>query len=496
MNFAPSRLDRVLHDTWMFLRDDEIHLFYLAPQVGENAHRLIGHALSTNWLDWEELPFIELTGAAGEWDSGRIGTGHVFQYDDGRYYMPYTGRIDPQEDIGLAVSDDLIHWEKVLDHPVWPQAVDLPYERAVGIAPAWRDPFVVRNPQGEWEAYLCARCGTGPLAGRACVARCRIDGIDRWTTLDPVAVTGHYAMMEVPELFELDGRYWLTFNSGSAWGRQLDTTRRPCAGGTFYLVADEWDGPWRIPDDNVLIGSADGRRDAVVARSVEFGGKRVVYHHYNGTLDANSHRAMGLPKVLASDGDRLYVKAWSGLEELWLRPLLLDDWQAPEDGPLSSGQWQVTSGRIHGRCERGGAACIATAVARDIDVELTVTIEQGARAGIAVGLDDHHGTGLLVLLDALRDRVTIGWFAKGGGAGPYLDETMDTLYQLTETGRDYHLRLIARDRYAELYLDGELVFSTITGRASAGGGIACVVDEAEAQFSWKRAHEIKPMART
>lgn len=498
MNFVPSAPDRVLHDTWVFVRDAETHLFYLAPQAGNNLHRLIGHAISTNWLDWDELPSIELTGCKGQWDSGRIGTGHVFRYDDGRYYMAYTGRIDPQEDIGLAVSDDLVTWQKVSTSPVWPQATCPPYETheaAPGLTLPWRDPFVVRDPTGEWEAYVCARTDRGPLAGRACVGRCRLDAVDRWRTLAPVATTGEYAMMEVPEIFAFGGRHWLTFNTGSPWGRRLDTTRRPNASGTFYLVADAWNGPWRTPENNVLIGSAYGRRDAVVARSVEIGGERIVYHHFTGSIDTGSDRAMGLPKVLAVDGDRLLLNPWPGLRGLWHRPIQSFPWQTRGSGPLAGGAWGLGTEAVRGSCAVGGTVCIAETGAADIDLELRLCIREGARAGVAVRLDGDGGRGLLAMLDARRDEVTLGRFRREGGSGPYLDDVFDRVHMQVCRDRQYAIRLIVRDRYAELFVDDELLFSTIVGRVGQGTCIGCVADEANAEFSVERAHELRPMPR-
>ncbi|MFP3904606.1 MAG: hypothetical protein ACLFWB_10235 [Armatimonadota bacterium] len=296
MNFRPSNPERVLHDTWVFVKDGTIHLFYLAPQVDNNTHRLIGHATSRDWLHWHELPFIELTGPPGSWDSGRIGTGHVFQYDDGRYYMAYTGRVDPQEKIGLAVSDDLFTWDKPFNAPVWPQQLQSPYEHSdpsTGDTPAWRDPFVVRHPDGGWYAYLCARSDHGAPSGRGCVARGSIASLDQWRTLEPIAATGEYPVMEVPEVFKFMGSWWLTFNTGSNWGRRIDTAFRRRASGTFYLCSSQLDGPWNGPEDNLLIGSGEGRRDAVVARSVEYENERLVYHHYTGDITAGSPPGAG-----------------------------------------------------------------------------------------------------------------------------------------------------------------------------------------------------------
>ena len=61
MNYAPADPTRSLHDTWIFIDGDDIHLFYLSPLTDDPTHRLIGHARSCDWLHWEELSPIELT---------------------------------------------------------------------------------------------------------------------------------------------------------------------------------------------------------------------------------------------------------------------------------------------------------------------------------------------------------------------------------------------------------------------------------------------------
>lgn len=499
MNFAPERPDRVLHDTWIYIHRDVVHLFYLAPQVGRQQHRLIGHAVSRNWLDWEERPFVELAGSLGAWDGGRVGTGHMFQYDDGRFYMAYTGRVDPREEIGLAVSDDLETWQKLsVDGPVWPRQLAPPYatlENAAGLAIPWRDPYIAKRGDGTWECFLCARVDDGPLAGRGCVARCRIEALDRWVTLPPMAATGEYSCMEVPEVFEFDGRCWLTFNTGPGFGRRIDTASRRDADGVFYQVAENWDGPWRTPEDSMLIGCGEGARGAKVARSADWRGERLVYYHHSGNMEPDSDRAFGLPKVLAADGDRLLLRPWPGLEGLWEDELPLDRWAAPEQGCLSGGAWRRAGARVRGACATAGAACLVEAEAKDIDLEVTVTIKSGDRAGVALTAEDRSVWTPTVLLDARRNEITIGRMDHAY-AGPRLDPFIDRCFTPVHTARPYRLRLLARDRYAEVFVDDVLVFCVTVGAgALRGNGFACVVDNAEADFDLIRAHRLRPMQR-
>lgn len=48
MNVVPHCADRILHDTWVYVADERIHLFYLAVSTADPMHRLIGHAVSAD----------------------------------------------------------------------------------------------------------------------------------------------------------------------------------------------------------------------------------------------------------------------------------------------------------------------------------------------------------------------------------------------------------------------------------------------------------------
>lgn len=486
MNFAPSASERVLHDTWVFVHNGDIHLFYLAMQVGNNAHRLIGHAVSRDWLHWSEWPPIDLAGPAGTWDAGRVGTGHTFQGEDGRFYLAYTGRVDPQEDIGLAVSEDLRDWRKVGDTPVWTQALAPPYEvdfAARGVAPAWRDPYVFDLPGRGRFALLCAKRGTGPLAARACVAVARIDDLRNWTTREPLRTPPVFPTMEVPEIFPLAGRWWLTFNAHGGWGKRLDTLSREHAGGTFHLVADDPFGEWRLPGESLLIGSGEGRHDAVVARSVLWHGERLAYHHYTGSGEIGSARAFGLPKVVETAGDRLVLRPWRGLAKLH-RPACLSAWKAPDSGPFSSGTWRTAGDTVTGFCPQGAAACFAHSDAANLDLSGELRQEGAERAGIGIG-------DALLLLDAKRNQITLSEF-RAGTFGPLLDPPLD---RVRRPVGNHDLRILRRDRYIEVFLDRELVFSTVWKGTGDKARIAFVVEGGGASFRPAACHALEPMHR-
>lgn len=496
MNFVPDQSQLQLWDTWVYVTEqNEVHLFYLANKPG-GAWGYVGHAVSDDWLHWRDLPEIRLRGEEGAWDAGGAGTGMVFRYDDGRYYMTYTGALSVKEASGLFTSRDLIHWEKLTPNaPLWERQNAAPYEEdknRVAISAAWRDAYVTHNPAGEWEAVCSARVNHGPAAGRACFARCRLVGLDHWMTLPPLAHTGRYSSMEVPELFAFAGRYWALFSTGSGWGVRLDTPEQAAVTGTFYLSSDKWEGPYRGPRNNLLLGASNNQMHSYVGRVVVHKGQHIVYHHY-----ASNPTAMGLPKRLVAEGETLALAPWDGLRGIWARPAQREAWQSTTFGSVTAGQWKAEGEKVTGECKYGADAFLADAHAPDIDLEATVILRRGRRAGIGVGMKpDKNSGGLVCLLDAEAGQITLSRFERWEhGNGPRLDARIEEVRRRIQRNRAYRLRLLRRGKFLELFVDDRLVFSSLVPDAPVGGAIACVLESAAAEFTFERIHVLEPMAR-
>ena len=109
-------------DAWYFVDGgtDTIHMFYVVPEF-------IGHAVSRDLVNWEELVPVLRPGAPGTWDDLRLGAAGSIIQRGGRYWMAYFGTSSadswPGEDhrvqrAGIAVSDDLFTWRKLPENPV------------------------------------------------------------------------------------------------------------------------------------------------------------------------------------------------------------------------------------------------------------------------------------------------------------------------------------------------------------------------------------------
>ena len=99
--------------------DGTLTLFYV--DVVDGGYRIYA-ARSSDGIHFEPLsanPVLDV-GGSGAWDSFTVTTPKVF-VDDGAFVMLYSGdstRIDDPTGIGVAVSDDLVHWRKHPGNPI------------------------------------------------------------------------------------------------------------------------------------------------------------------------------------------------------------------------------------------------------------------------------------------------------------------------------------------------------------------------------------------
>jgi beta-fructofuranosidase len=250
--------DKWVWDFWLVRHADQHHVFYLqAPRALEQPslrhhHASVGHAVSSDLTSWQVLPDAIRPGAPGAWDDLAIWTGSAIDHD-GRWYMLYTGisRADGGliQRIGLAVSDDLIEWEKHDGNPVleadprWYELLDLTRWRDQ----SWRDPWLFRHPDDDFvHALITARSRDGSADAAGVLAHARSQDLVTWEVLAPVAVHPEFAQLEAPQLVRLNGRYeilvsCLAEDHGSRRRARLGV---PGQTGTFILSAKDPLGPY------------------------------------------------------------------------------------------------------------------------------------------------------------------------------------------------------------------------------------------------------------
>lgn len=258
--FVPR--DKYLWDFWLIYHGGFFHLFYLqAPRNlpdPELRHGLatVGHAISKDLKIWQDMGTALGPGPEGNWDDRAIWTGSVIAKDN-MFYMFYTGTSKAEggkiERIGLAVSQDLVHWEKYSANPIL-EADPKWYEVTPDTSPfqevAWRDPYIIQH--GEWfYAFITARKNSGDPKWRGCIAVARSRDLVNWEICEPLKTPECFAQMEVPQIVYSKDCYYLLFSAKSAWSKEIIQTS-----GIFYMVSTKLMGPYSKP--KVLLGNEAG----------------------------------------------------------------------------------------------------------------------------------------------------------------------------------------------------------------------------------------------
>lgn len=241
-------------DVWPYQEDGSeiVHLFFLiAPRSDPERRWSIGHLTSRNLRDdWEFHDIALAPGKPGGFDDLGLATGSILKHND-RYYMAYTGhgKADAVRcgAAGMAVSDDLFHWERLREiPPIRPDARF--YETSVTGSRDflhWRDPFLLRDG-GRFHMFLCARAKTGPVKTRGTVAHLVSDDLRGWETLPPLEMEPFCEELECPQIYRIGERYCLLFCTHR---ELIDPSLFPAGqvpdGGGFVMFADRLTGPYR-----------------------------------------------------------------------------------------------------------------------------------------------------------------------------------------------------------------------------------------------------------
>ncbi len=217
--------DRWVWDFWIAEDHESYHLFFLqAPRsIGDpelrHANASIGHATSSDLINWNEAAVALAPGYPGEWDDYATWTGSVIQHD-GRWWMFYTGSSTEEKGlvqrIGAAVSDDLTFWVKhpsnplLTAHPYWYEQ----YDKRAWHDEAWRDPWVYPIADG-FEMLLTARVNKGPKKDRGVIGRAFSQNLNVWTAVPPLTAPGGFGQMEVPQRVATDRGLGMLFSCDS-----------------------------------------------------------------------------------------------------------------------------------------------------------------------------------------------------------------------------------------------------------------------------------------
>lgn len=208
-------------------------------------------------------------------------------------------------------------------------------------------------------------------------------------------------------------------------------------------MADRRDGPYRIPDDPLLLGSGQGRVDNYVARTIPCGEGRVVYHHTCGGAVT-----LGTVKQLRQRPDGSLWLAYSpAMDGLQRRTLLEGPEGVMPNKQIGHGQWTTSGETIKGRAATGPS--VLPLPARASNVMMTCQIEPG-KMGQAGLVWRWSATGAYAaILDANADSVRVVSLTVEGTQ--IAEKCLDKIVELDLPEGPKRLRVLVRAHRSEVY---------------------------------------------
>lgn len=258
-------------DFWLADDGDRFHLFFLkAPRALVDPDRrhwraTIGHATSTDLVNWTEHIDALLPDDAPAFDDLATWTGSVVREDDGQWRMFYTaaGRAENglSQRISSVVSADLFTWYREPDRAVvepdarWYETVD----NRQWPDQAWRDPWVFRDGD-TWHMLITARANHGDPDDRGVIGHATSPDLRTWSVQPPLSLPGAgFGHIEVVQTVSVDGQPVGIF---SCLGTELSRDRRAAdpTGGVWAFPTQSLTGPfttnaaYRITDERLYVG--------------------------------------------------------------------------------------------------------------------------------------------------------------------------------------------------------------------------------------------------
>ncbi len=442
----------VLHHDGLF------HLFHL---VLPN-HDFIAHAVSEDGMTWRRVRNALFVGDPGNWDDDMLWTMHVTGDPErpGCWRMFYTGLSRSEfgrvQRVGLARSDDLYTWTRC-DSGVYPLEVDGKYyESSSDEGRKWvsfRDPFFYHDPEtGDRLLLASARIKDGPVIRRGCVGLAREVAPDRFEFGPPLHRPGLYDDVEVPNLFRMNGTYYLL-------GSIREDTK------VHYWHSDDLNGPYVNFFDNVLLPGGN-----YAARVCRVGDRVLLFNffarktvHYGRESVA---RLLPPPKeIFKSPHGRLLLKSFSGFDKLAYNPFTVTN---PAEFDTLFGNPHATvavdDAGLHVGCLSGYEAFLLPGEHEDFRLRARVVMEGRGKCGLVIRVSEE-GDGYYLSLDLIKGYAQLRHWGVNANAEfeyAFRYETLQTGNFVTDSEKmNWDIEVVTHGMYLELSINGQVTLSLV-----------------------------------
>ncbi len=283
-----------INDSWYIRQDNRYYAYYLqypsdAPEDGRWNQQSIGLSVSDNLLDWEYKGTV-LAPSVECWCNKGLATGSTVE-KDGMAHMLYTGNgWNGKDGLGLAVSRDFIHFERVGDGPVIRRDDPFlfPYRDGFLKCRILADPYIYPVPvDGYYYVFINCYAIDRPIGSRGCIVVMRSEDLISYQPYDVALLSDSFDRLETPQVWYQAGKWVMYF--GAVKAREENGAAKDYAYQNLIYLSDEMTGGYVETEGSVLylpdgvdfyIGKAVeiSENDAVFIANVYPGGGRGLYH--------------------------------------------------------------------------------------------------------------------------------------------------------------------------------------------------------------------------
>lgn len=490
MNYHPKGMQ--MWDAWYWQKNGEVHVFHLqrlrpGSQRSEFEADSIGHAVSRDLVDWEEKPIVLSPGEPGSLDDMCLFTGCTFE-NNNQYYMYYTMRCSREQGkmqrMGLATSRDLYQWEKYEDNPIFVPdptyycSLENPSENDIVDC---RDMIVVKDPKGDgFYGFYAARVPAEEMPEGAVIACAYSIDLINWVQRGPVFKPNKYTIVEVPDVFYLDGKWYLLLLCNNEYGNRDLFEEEQLNMGTIYAVSENIEGPYVEPGENILIGSS--AYHGLSCRTLEFEGKRYVMYtstERNPQVDSGTINmgVLSTPKELKLVDGKLRA-IYSNRIEKKVNGLLLDKehYRDTIDCRLlyaTTGKWEVVENRIIGEIRTAWTRYTFNCTGASFIYSADITVNEGTGAGLGFKMAPDGYNGCIFMLDYSKNMLQF--------MGIPSMKVLESRKFEFKYGQTYSVKIVSKDKFLEFYLD-DILYIQCVHYYARDGYMGLVIDRSKAEF--------------
>lgn len=375
-------------------------------------------------------------------------TGSVLKTKEGIYHVYYTAFNEKVKYNGKSVQSVMRATGKDLYHLKTDEDFRFVADDSLYESFDWRDPFVFYHEEEKkyWMLLAAREKGGGSLRG-GCIALCKSEDLEHWTYEKPFFAPHMYVTMECPEVFFMNGWWYLVFSTFN--DRFV----------THYRMARDLNGPWKIPEDDLF----DARADYAI-KTASDGIRRFAFGwipskggncdlgpwEWGGTMvfhEIVQNPANGTLTACATEGAAAYYDRPVEQEEpveVWCN--------VQKDGA----GWEVETLMF-------GAALIP--VPEDsFSYEVEFTVEDCHEFGIALHVDEGLEKGYFLRMDPFRRQIAWDMWPRAKQGKYQWQIKGDAAYQLETArrlpeGNSFRVQILREKDVCVTYINGEVALS-------------------------------------